>query len=125
MSVPGFSFEELKELWLTGIENALARFASELAADDELYAIAFWLFYAETVAVIYAPVVGIGCEISARELFGHEGRYAGFGSGRWNPADWPHSILELPNDNEIESAYHRFRHVCLRWNRSRGSKVLT
>ena len=85
----------------------LARFAPEVAADDELYAIAFWHFYAETGAVIYAPVVGIGCETLARELFADEDRYAGFGSGRWNPADWPYSILELPNENEIKSAYHR------------------
>ena len=107
MSVPAFAFDELTDLWLSGIEVALAKFASQLAADDEVYAIAFWLFHAETGGVIYAPVVGVGCEISARELFGDEERYAGFGSGRWNPADWPHSILVLPNKNEIKAAYHR------------------
>jgi hypothetical protein len=106
MSVPAYAFDELSELWLTGIENALAGFAPQLAADDEIYAIAFWLFYAETGAVIYAPLVGIGCEISAGKLFADEGRYEGFGSGRWNPADW-NSILDLPNENEITSAYHR------------------
>jgi hypothetical protein len=106
MSVPAYDFDELKELWLTGIEIALAAFAPQLAADDEIYAIAFWLFYAETGAVIRAPLVGIGREISAKQLFGDEDRYAGFGWGRWNPADW-HSILDLPNEDEITSAYHR------------------
>src|SRR5262245_17582758 len=107
MSVPAFSFEELEHLWLAGVEDGLAKNASWFPADDEIYAIAFWLFYAEAGAVIYAPVVGVGRENLASELFGEEDRYAGFGSGRWNPGDWPIHILDLPNQDEIKAAYHK------------------
>jgi len=53
-----FDFGALEGLWLTSIEEALA--SIEFGRGERLYAIAFWLFYAETGAVISPPMVGLG-----------------------------------------------------------------
>jgi hypothetical protein len=98
-----FDFDALERLWLTSIEEALT--SIRLRPGERLYAIAFWLFYAETGAVIYQPVVGLGEETSWQEESGNEGRDAGFGSGRWNPADWKYSALTLPGADAITAAY--------------------
>ena len=78
-----FDFGVLERLWLMSIEEALT--SIKLGRGERLYAIAFWLFYAETGAVIYPPAVGLGEDTAWREETG--GRAAGFGSGRWSPAD--------------------------------------
>jgi hypothetical protein len=98
-----FDFDALERLLLTSIEEALT--AIELGRGERLYAIAFWLFYSETGALIYPPVVGLGEETTWQQAWGSEGRDAGFGSGRWNPADWKYDILTLPGTDAIETAY--------------------
>src|SRR5262245_20987815 len=98
-----FDFDALERLWLTSIEEALTLI--EFSRDERLYAIAFWLFYSEYGSVIYPPVVGLGEETAWQEKWGSEGRDAGFGSGRWNPADWKHDILTLPRADAIQAAY--------------------
>src|SRR5258708_5325555 len=98
-----FDFGALERLWLTWIEEALR--SIELGRGERLYAITFWLFHAETGAVIYAPAVGLGEETAWQEESGSEGRDAGFGSGRWSPADWKYDILTLPRADAIKAAY--------------------
>ena len=107
-----FDFGALEHLWLTSIEEVLT--SSRLGRGERLYAIAFWLFYAETGAVIYPPAVGLGVETARREARVQtawqdaprtEGRDAGFASLRWNPADWEYGILELPRADVIKAAY--------------------
>jgi len=98
-----FHFGALEHLWLTSIEEAMT--SIELGRGERLYAVAFWLFHAEIGAVIYPPVVGLGEEIAWQEAWGSEGRDAGFGSGRWSPADWKYDILTLPRADAIKAAY--------------------
>ena len=98
-----FDFGALERLWLTSIEEAMM--SIELERSERLYAIAFWLFYAETGAVIHPPVVGLGEETAWQEEWGSEGRDAGFGSGRWSPADWKYDMLMLPRADAIDAAY--------------------
>jgi len=98
-----FDFGALEGLWLTSIEEALA--SIEFGRGERLYAIAFWLFYAETGAVISPPMVGLGEETAWQKEWGSEGRDAGFASYRWNPADWKYDILTLPRADAIEAAY--------------------
>jgi len=102
----------LERLWLTSIEEVLT--SIRLGRGERLYAIAFWLFYAETGAIISPPLVGLGVETARREARVQtawqdaprtEGRDAGFASLRWNPADWEYDILELPCADAIEAAY--------------------
>jgi hypothetical protein len=107
-----FDFGALERLWLTSIEEVLT--SSRLGRGERLYAIAFWLFYAETGAIISPPLVGLGVETARREARVQtawqdaprtEGRDAGFASRRWSPADWEYDILELPRADAIEAAY--------------------
>lgn len=98
-----FDFGALERLWLTSIEEALTLI--ELGRGERLYAIAFWLFYAETGAVISPPMVGLGEETTWQEAWGSEGRDAGFAFYRWNPADWKYDIIELPRADAIDAAY--------------------
>jgi hypothetical protein len=105
-----FDFGALERLWLTSIEEAIS--SIELGHGERLYA--FWLFYAETGAVIHQPMVGLGVETALGEARFQtayqdatraEGRDAGFASLRWNPADWEYDILVLPRVDGIEAAY--------------------
>jgi hypothetical protein len=96
-------FGALERLWLTSIEEAMT--SIELGRGERLYAMAFWLFYAETGAIIYPPVVGLGEETAWQEAWGSEGRDAGFGSSRWNPAGWKQSMLTLPRADAIKATY--------------------
>jgi hypothetical protein len=98
-----FDFRALERLWLVSIEEALA--STEFGRDAHLYAIAFWLFYAETGSVIYTPVVGVGEENAWQQAFGSEGRDAGFGFCRWNPGDWKYGTLTLRRADAIEATY--------------------
>jgi hypothetical protein len=98
-----FDFGALERLWLTSIEEALT--SIEFGRGERLYAIAFWLFYSEYGSIIRPPVVGLGQETTWQVAWGSEGRDAGFGSGRWNPADWKYDILTLPRADAIEGAY--------------------
>ena len=100
---PPFDFPALEQLWLASIEDALT--ALQLPAGERLYALAFWLFYAETGSVIHAPVVGVAGEDAWAQTRAGEARDAGFGSLRWNPADWRYSMLTLPAQAAIDQAY--------------------
>jgi hypothetical protein len=103
--------------WLTSIEEALT--SIEFGRGERLYAIAFWLFYAETGAVMYPPAVGLGAETARREARVQtawqdaprtEGRDAGSTSLRWNPAgDWECDILELPTSSKRRTRPSRLK----------------
>jgi hypothetical protein len=107
-----FDFGALERLWLTSIEEAVS--SIELRHGERIYAIAFWLLYAETGAVIHQPMVGLGVETALGEARFQtayqdatraEGRNLGFASLRWSPADWEYDILVLPRADAIEAVY--------------------
>jgi len=52
-----FDFSALERLWLTSIEEAIS--SIELRHGERLYAIAFWLFYAERRDVQRRLLVGV------------------------------------------------------------------
>lgn len=98
-----FDFDAFEQLWVSSIARALSSFS--LAPNDRVYALAFWQLYSEQGSVIYRPSVGIGSEAGWEKIRDGEPRDAGFGSLRWNPADWPHSILDLPDAQALDAAY--------------------
>src|SRR5262245_21908301 len=98
-----FDFGALERLWLTSIEEVLT--SIRLGRGERLYAIAFWLFYAEYGSIIRPPMVGLGEETAWQKEWGSEGRDAGFASYRWNPADWKYDILTLPRADAIAATY--------------------
>jgi hypothetical protein len=107
-----FDFGDLERLWLTSIEEVLT--SIRFGRGERLYAIAFWLFYAEPGAIIYPPMVGLGVESARREARVQaawpdarrtKGRDAGFASLRWNPADWEYDMITLPRASAIKAAY--------------------
>jgi hypothetical protein len=103
--VSDFDFDALAQLWTEDIEAALDEIV--LAPGDRAYGLAFWLLYAEEGAVIFAPCVGLGTEADWIAIRRGEPVSAGFGSARWNPADWPRDMLRRARTPRIEEAYRR------------------
>jgi hypothetical protein len=56
--------------------------------DARFYAIAFWLSMPRPALSSTRPWFGLGEETAWQEACGGEGRDAGFGSCRWNAAEW-------------------------------------
>ncbi len=72
---------------LDAAEQALAKLV--LHEGDRMYTLAFWLFN-EGV-----PTLGVGTEMSWRERAWEGASETPFGSLRWSPADWRHSVVEV------------------------------
>lgn len=98
-----FDYDALIATWIAEIEAALDDVV--LAPGDRAYGIALWLLYAERGSVIYAPCVGLGTEADWESIRGGEPADAGFGSLRWNPADWPRSMLDRARTPRVVAAY--------------------
>lgn len=98
-----FDFDGLAAAWVEAIEAALDEVA--LAPDDRAYAVAFWMLYGIEGAEISAPCVALGTELDREAIHRGEPRDAGFGSWRWNPADWPRSMLDRARSPRVVAAY--------------------
>lgn len=105
-----YDFREFQNTWIAELELALS--AKSFPPGERFYGLAFFMFYAERGSVILPPMVSLGGEQDwVRGTHGEEARDAGFGSFRWNPADWS-LVLYEPN-SVIRSAYERLsQHAC-------------
>ncbi len=86
--LPAGTIVQVTPSWLDAAEHALATLV--LPQGDRIYALAFWLFNEAGV-----PTLGVGTEMSWRERAWEGASETPFGSLRWSPAEWQHSVIEV------------------------------